>query len=67
MKKTYKERRIFYFSCLGCKRERAQSFKKRVANVRVCRKCRIRVFNPDQMAMFPPIGEVDPAYEGPIT
>lgn len=38
--RPFKERRVYLFPCAVCKREKAQSYKRRLARALVCRKCR---------------------------
>jgi len=51
--KDFTERRVFKFTCTGCGRKNAQSFRKSVAQRHRCRKCRyVRMMDTRQKPLF---------------
>ena len=50
---NFTERRVYKFTCAGCGRKHAQSFKKSVAQRHRCRKCRyVRAIDDRQSTLF---------------
>lgn len=54
IKKTWRqERHLYVFECSDCKKPRAQSFRRSVARLGLCRDCRKgKDLNPNQMTII---------------
>lgn len=50
--KTYKERRLYYFTCEQCGKENRHSFKRKKAKMKVCKRCRKNAVDPNQQSLF---------------
>jgi NAD-dependent SIR2 family protein deacetylase len=50
--KTYKERRLYYFTCEQCGKVNRHSFKRKKAKGKICKKCRGQYINPNQQSLF---------------
>jgi len=59
-KKTYKERRLYYYTCTKCGTRNRHSLKRRRAKHGLCRKCRGKQHesNKNQLSLF----QQDPRY-----
>lgn len=51
MLKTWKERRLYYFTCQGCAKRRS-SLKRSIARAGKCRKCRRNKVPDNQPSLF---------------
>lgn len=53
--KPYRERKLYTFTCRLCSKKRSQSFRRRKAKERLCRKCRSsqKFVNPNQLSLVP--------------
>lgn len=54
MKRQYKERHVYYFKCEKCGTQNRQSLKRARAKNGVCRSCKFKQVNPNQIPLFTP-------------
>ncbi len=50
--RIFKERRLYYYTCEQCGKQNRHSFKRKKAKVRVCKKCKGNVVDPNQLTLF---------------
>lgn len=59
MLKTWKERRLYYFTCQGCAKRRS-SLKRSIARAGKCRKCRRNKVPDNQPSLFSTPPKLEP-------